>query len=48
MIKLQNLELFNNRLTGSPPIEMKYLVKLKILDLAGNNLSGPLPSEWSD
>ena len=42
---LEELDLSNNRLTGSFPAELGQLVHLETLILNGNELTGPIPPE---
>jgi hypothetical protein len=41
--RVQNISLFSNHLSGSIPTDIGLLSHLKILNLHGNNLTGPIP-----
>ena len=48
LTELNTLLLFNNRLTGSIPSELKKLSKLRWLWLNNNQLTGPIPAAFAD
>ena len=41
---MQNLQLYNNQLTGAIPAELGNLTRLKTLNLGGNQLTGTVPT----
>lgn len=46
LTELQKLSLRHNSLQGSIPEDLSNCKALKIVNLQGNQMSGPLPSEW--
>ena len=46
--RLSGLNLFGNQLTGEIPPELGKMPALYELNLAGNQLSGGIPSEWTN
>lgn len=47
MLKLRELNLSGNRLTGQLPNKFAALKDLRIISLRGNKLNGPLPVQWA-
>ncbi len=44
MPMVQEVDLSNNKLTGTLPASLNLVQDLRLLDLSNNSLSGPLPT----
>ncbi len=44
MPMMQEVDLSNNKLTGTLPASLNLVQDLRLLDLSNNSLSGPLPT----
>ena len=43
-LRITRLDLFESQLTGAVPSELRSLVRLQVLHLGGNELTGPIPA----